>query len=143
DAEGSLRFTCHVNPANRRLLRYAIAPDGRQPTISNTPLVAWDVLEKQFAPTIDRIGSYDRRAALNETEPVRVFVLGEPFINALADFTRFDDRGQTFAMWRYVHEWHDDDLVAFHFNYLIEADVSDAATRMPADGWVDRRGEIL
>ena len=51
-AEGSLRFTCLVNPTNRRLLRYLISPEGRQPNISNTPLVAWDVLEKRFAPTI-------------------------------------------------------------------------------------------
>ena len=80
---------------------------------------------------------------------VRVARIGEPFITAMQNYTRWDDRGTSFAMWRHVPraELPDDPQVYFRFDFLVEADIERAvdgltgyehiteeAVRLRADG---------
>jgi ATP-dependent helicase HepA len=83
------------------------------------PLVAWDVLRTTFQPVVNRPGSYFRRAAVTRPD-ARLFRVGEPLIDALAGYMRWDDRGQTFAFWRPTHYALDDEAF-YRFDYLIDA----------------------
>jgi ATP-dependent helicase HepA len=113
DANGNLRFSKIEDDHHRGIARFSIHPERQSPTMENMPLVAWDLLATDFAPVAQRPGSFNREDALRMTG-ARVFRSGEPFIDAVADFTRWDDRGRTFAMWRYRAVWSgNDDYVGF------------------------------
>ena len=106
--------------------------------------------------------SFHRRTACSNE--VHVARIGEPFITAMVDYIRWDDRGTSFSMWRHVprHEMAEDPSLFFRFDFLVEADVEPAvealegydhitkeAMRLRADGlfppimqtvWVDGDG---
>ena len=106
--------------------------------------------------------SFHRRTACSNE--VHVARIGEPFMTAMVDYIRWDDRGTSFAMWRHAprHEMADDPSLFFRFDFIVEADVSPAvealagydhiteeAVRLRADGlfpplmqtvWVDDEG---
>lgn len=123
--EGSLRFRRDPDYPDARVVSYEIWAGGDRPDL--LPLVPLDVLVEVFAPTLRRPGTYDRRLALAQPG-LRLFRYGEPFIDALQRFVQWDDRGQTFAMWRYQPRWQGlDDLVAFRLEFVVEADIELAA----------------
>lgn len=122
DAKGNLRFEKIDDSRDREIVRFGVNPDGRDPTLNNMPLVAWDVLAESFGATVRRSGTFHREVALR-TPATRVFRLGEPFIDALAAFTQWDDRGRAFATWRCRGDWKGNpDLVALRFDYVVEGD---------------------
>lgn len=122
DAKGNLRFEKIDDSREREIVRFAINPDGRDPTLNNMPLVAWDVLADSFGPVVRKRGTFHREVAL-KTSDTRVFRIGEPFIDALAAFTQWDDRGRAFATWRCRGDWKGNpDLVAVRFDYIVEGD---------------------
>ena len=60
---------------------------------------------------------------------IRIARLGNPFIDGLAEYARWDDIGTCFALWR---TWpgiklEEDPYIGFRFDFLIEADVESAA----------------
>lgn len=102
-------------------------------------------------PTVDGFLSYPmsfhRGTACSHG--VRVARIGEPFITAMMDYIRWDDRGTSFAMWRHAPRarLEDDPRVYFRFDFLVEADIQNAvdalsgyehvteeAVRLRADG---------
>ena len=85
---------------------------------------------------------------------VRLLRYGEPLIDALTTMTAADDRGRTFAMWRYVPGYQTADIadVFFRFDFAVEADVAAAVTRYvdavgasreAARAALTRRGDML
>lgn len=121
DRLGNLRFHRSIDRQDGRFRSYRLTPPGRRPTLNSMPLVAWDVLRSSFRPVVEQVGTYSRRSAI--TRPgARLFRLGEPLIEALSDYIRWDDRGQTFAYWRQAPTLTD--FIYFRFDYMVEADTA-------------------
>jgi ATP-dependent helicase HepA len=141
---------------------------GRQLQI---PLVSLEQLEKNFLPIRHQRGTYLRSVAIKHNG-THLYRYGNPFIDAVSDFLWHDDRGRAFGMWRWLPDWAYGELIAYRFDYAVEAQplsdevthelrrkvsdresVADTATLMHrADGlfpplivtvWVDERGGQL
>jgi ATP-dependent helicase HepA len=70
--------------------------------------------------------------------PIAVGWIGDAFIDALADYVRWDDRGLCFALWKFrpkLNTATPADL-AFRFDFLVEADVG------PAVRVAERKAEL-
>lgn len=138
DHPGNLRFHRVIDPQHERLRSYRLTAPGKAAHINSMPLVSWDVLRSTFRASVDRPGSYFRRSAVLHPG-ARLFRVGEPFIDALAEYMRWDDRGQTFAFWRPTRQAVDDEAY-FRFDYVVDAATEEAeeAVREGGDG-LDRR----
>jgi ATP-dependent helicase HepA len=138
DHPGNLRFQRVVDRDDDRFRSYRLIASGKAAHLNSMPLVAWDVLRSNFRGVIDRPGSYFRRAAVARPD-ARLFRVGEPFIDALAGYMRWDDRGQTFAFWRAARDVVDDE-VFLRFDYLVDAATEGAENLVKAAGErLDRR----
>ncbi len=99
-------------------------------------LVSPDDLKTRFATSLDQFGTYNRRVA-NQNSGVKLFRIGEELVEALLSYIDWDDRGQTFAMWRVEDSWDSGEGMewfGFRFNYVIEAnlanDMQDATSKI-------------
>ncbi len=135
DGPGNLRFHRVSDPKDERYRSYRLTALGKRPHLNSMPLVAWDVLRTRFAPVVKRTGTYLRAAAVARPD-ARLFRIGEPLVDSLADYIRWDDRGQTFAFWRTSPDSADESLY-FRFDYVIEADTE------PAKRVLETRGSKL
>jgi len=70
--------------------------------------------------------TFDRRVA--QRRGVSLARLGEPFLDGLERYLRWDDRGICFAMWRYRPRIPETQLseLAFRFDFLVAADTAQA-----------------
>ena len=132
DEPGNLRFHRVVNRDDDRFRSYRLTSPGKSPHLNSMPLVAWDVLRSTFAPLVERTGTYFRRAATASLNH-RLFRIGEPLIDALAEYVRWDDRGQTFAFWRPASR-DPDEVPYFRFDYVIDAETDEAQSLVAAGG---------
>jgi ATP-dependent helicase HepA len=133
DAKGSLRFDKEEDDQERQIVNFGFNRGGREPDLSSMPLVGWDVLAEHFALAVRRDGSFHRETALRHPG-TRVFRLGEPFTDALYDFTRWDDRGRAFALVRTRDIWSGNPhLPALRFDYLIEGNIQPLSSILAAD----------
>jgi ATP-dependent helicase HepA len=124
DGPGNLRFHLASDQNDDRYRSYRLTAPGKTPHIDSMPLVAWDVLRARFMPVVKRTGTYLRAGAVARPD-ARLFRIGEPLVDSLADYIRWDDRGQTFAFWRTSPDVADESLY-FRFDYVIEADTEPA-----------------
>lgn len=114
---GALGFESITNPNLSALKRY-------KPT-GNTLIPAND-LSSNFARVLEEFGTFNRRVA-NQQLGVKLYRIGEKFVEALSSYIHWDDRGQAFAMWRVAEtcdsgegeEWY-----GFRFNYVIETNLT-------------------
>ena len=116
---------------DERMMRWRFRTDrsAKHPTL----LPIRDLLTR-FAtavdPNVDGYASYPMsfRRQTACSKKVRVARLGEPFISAMMKYTRWDDRGISYAMWRHFPraELSEDTNLFFRFDFLIEADIRDA-----------------
>lgn len=100
-----------------------------QPTTRT--LVPVDDLRTRFAPYAEQSGTYNRRVATQHFG-VNLYRIGEGFVEALASYIHWDDRGQAFAMWRHDTAWDAEqgmEWVGFQFNYVVETNL-DAAKQV-------------
>ena len=139
---GNLRFSRAIDRSDDKFRSYRLTPPGKAAHLNSMPLIAWDVLRSTFRSVIDRPGTYFRRSAIGRPGS-RLFRVGEPFIDALADYMRWDDRGQTFAFWR-PGRTVTEDQAYFRFDYVVEAATKDAEVLLRAadadtDAWALRR----
>jgi ATP-dependent helicase HepA len=65
--------------------------------------------------------TFDRATA--EAKHVALLRVGHPFMRALEELVRSDDRGTAFAFWRYIPAWRGSAQVIFRFDFVIEADL--------------------
>jgi ATP-dependent helicase HepA len=135
---GNLQFHLAADQKDDRYRSYRLTAPGKTPHLNSMPLVAWDVLRARFMPVVKRTGTYQRAAAVARPD-ARLFRIGEPLIDSLADYIRWDDRGQTFAFWR-TSQHITDESVYFRFDYVIEADTEPAKLVLETRGGkFDRR----
>jgi ATP-dependent helicase HepA len=103
-------------------------PDVRRLRDADLPLVPLHDLEQRFSGAFSMgraIGSFRRAASVNRR--LRLFGPGDPFIDALFDFTEVDDRGRSFAVCRAHPTWRGrDEALAWLFDLRVEADLGPA-----------------
>ncbi|MCW3795388.1 protein DpdE [Paenibacillus sp. LS1] len=85
---------------------------------------------------MDAPGFYDRNRAVR-TKGSKLFRIGDPFFDSLSDYLRWDDRGQTYAMWRHITSWpkSNQDWLGFQMHYIVEGDSK------PIQRLLESRGE--
>ena len=91
------------------------------------PLVAWSELGERFAATMDDgalRGTFRRLTASHRG--LRLLGPGDPFVDALWNFTETDDRGRAFALWRAREYWHADELLTICFDLRVRFDLQPA-----------------
>jgi ATP-dependent helicase HepA len=124
DKPGNLRFYKELGP--RELRRYLTHPPNRNPKAENMPLVPWDVLTDVFVPLLDRPSTFSREIAI-QNPGVHLLGGGDPFIDALTLYSRWDTRGQAFAMWRRRRAWlNEPEFVAFRLDFIASASIDPA-----------------
>lgn len=97
-----------------------------QPTMRT--LVPVDELRTYFTTFGETFGTFNRKLA-NENSDIKLYRIGEEFVESLASYIRWDDRGQAFAMWRHDKSWDKGkEWFGFRFNYVIETNLGSYAT---------------
>ena len=137
-----------VTGDHQRVLRYEYRTES---TAKHPTLVPIAELLGRFSPAVDPgvngFFSYPmsfHRGTANSLQ-TRVARLGEPFITAMEEYVRCDDRGMCYAMWRHVprEELVDDPGVYFRFDFIVDADVEQARRLLSErDGAVDEAARI-
>jgi ATP-dependent helicase HepA len=103
---------------------------GRRPYGTDT-LMPVDDFRRLFRDSIDDVEvqlpirfitvpfTFDRVAA--QKRSCRLLRVGDPFVDAFETFTRWDDRGVSYAFWRFMPSYHsvDDPTVFFRFDYVV------------------------
>lgn len=83
--------------------------------------------------TFDRTRAQGRRVSLAR--------IGDPFIDALAEYVGWDDRGAVTAFWRYRPKVkvNPPAALAFRFDFIVECPIEAALAALPVDGtWTPR-----
>ena len=91
-------------------------------------LVPADWLQHRLSRHLEHPGAFDRRIALR-VRGTPVLRIGEGFVDAMASYVGWDDRGQAFALWRHWPAWspaEGAEWVGFRFNYAVTADLREA-----------------
>lgn len=96
------------------------------------PLVPLHDLQQRFSGAFSdgrAVGTFRRAASVRRR--LRLFGPGDPFIDALFDFTEVDDRGRSFAVCRAHPAWRGrDEVLAWLFDLRVEADLGPALGAM-------------
>jgi ATP-dependent helicase HepA len=126
----------------------------QRPKQGHQTLMPVSRLERKFTGVIDRLApdwmrpsiypiTFDRQTAQRRRVLVDVFPekgpkqvvalpiavgwIGDSFIDALADYVRWDDRGLCFALWKFRPKLETKGtMLAFRFDFLVEADIAPA-----------------
>ena len=113
----ALGFRGLNNPDSSEMRRY-------QP--STRTLVPINDLKNRFAESsLDQFGTYNRRVA-NQNAGIKLYRVGEGFVEALWNYINWDDRGEAFAMWRTDASWDSKEgkeWFGFQCNYVVEANL--------------------
>lgn len=118
DTPGNLRFKVIGDP---RAAVGGYDPLHRLPDRQlEIPLISVDRLKRDFLPIRDQRGTFLRATAV-QTANAHLYRYGDQFIDAVSDFLWHDDRGRAFGMWRWVPGWARGNLVAYRFDYAVEA----------------------
>ncbi|UQB75383.1 hypothetical protein KI427_09160 [Rhodococcus ruber] len=119
-ASGNIRLTPTGSPRTH-IGSYRITKEKS----AEPPLIPLWRLRRDFVPLEGQVGTFRREIAVAKPG-VRLYRYGSPFIDAVSDFVWNDDRGRAFGMWRYHPEWKYEELVAYRFDFHIEADLPEA-----------------
>jgi ATP-dependent helicase HepA len=87
-------------------------------------MVPEDIILSRFNPVLGRRSTFKRTLAAQDPT-VALLRLGEGLISALAEYVRWDDRGQAFAFWREVTDWDPtpgEEWIGFRFDLVVETD---------------------
>ncbi|MEG4346670.1 protein DpdE [Microcoleus sp. A003_D6] len=82
-------------------------------------------LRTHFVDCGEISGTYNRRIS-TQHPGVNLYRIGEGFVEGLASYIHWDDRGQAFAMWRWDESWDAGEGMewfGFRFNYVVEANL--------------------
>lgn len=102
-------------------------------------------LQTRFANRTEKPGTYNRRIS-TQHPGVNLYRIGEGFVEALASYINWDDRGQAFAMWRCDESWDAGEGMewfGFRFNYLVEIDLEISQKVLTDLGIDDRKYKAL
>jgi ATP-dependent helicase HepA len=110
----------------------------------NPPLVNYEYTERTLIPVHwwrqmnyqqSEFASFSRFQACQVTN-TPLLRIGDSFVNALADYINWDDRGKAFAMWRYAPELRlHSDSVFFQLDYILEAELAHVQETLNSYNW--------
>ena len=107
---------------------------------SRAPLLGPRLLARLLAaPDVSRTGWTDRWQALKHGG--RIFRVGNPLVDAVAEILAMDDRGMASAHWRVDPTWSLDPLAYFGFDFLVETDLAPALAAAQVRG-LDSKSEL-
>lgn len=112
-------------------LRYGVkqGADVVEYFVERNTLIPVNTIVRQLSPPSKRRGTF-RRVKAVYGDDLCLFRIGEPFIDGLANFTNWDDRGQAFATWRCLpggSRKNGEEFLAFKLNYIVELDLAKVA----------------
>lgn len=87
-------------------------------------LVNWERLE-HLNPLLKRASTFSRRDA--QRHGLVLLRSGEPFVDAMARYLAWDDRGRSYAYWRDDLQWEGDDLITFALHFTVSGDLKDVS----------------
>ncbi|GAA5192484.1 hypothetical protein GCM10023322_52200 [Rugosimonospora acidiphila] len=164
--EGNLRFSKLLDPVHS-IGSYEAVQWVRGK--AEFPLVPTMRLLRDFAPLRGHRGTFLRQTAVGGDD-LHLYRYGDPFIDAVSDFLRNDDRGRAFGMWRWIPGWRKAEQTVYRFDYAVEANpfdhlasasegdtlqgfgLDEFALRRRSDGlfpplitslWLDYRGRVV
>jgi ATP-dependent helicase HepA len=108
-------------------------------------LVPSDWLQHRLSRHLQCPGAFDRAVALR-VEGTPILRIGEGFVDEMASYLRWDDRGQAFALWRYEQAWDTTEgaeWIGFRFNYVVSADTREARRTLKEQGLPPSAGRSL
>jgi ATP-dependent helicase HepA len=94
---------------------------------TDLPLVPWSDLAERFSgsmPNAAAVGAFRRNIATHRG--LRLLGPGDPFVDALWEFTEIDDRGRAYALWRARPYWKFDEALLVCFDLRIRPDIRSA-----------------
>jgi ATP-dependent helicase HepA len=123
---------------------------GRRGPYGKDTLIPIDEFKRFFATSIDNIEmekpvvfttvplTFDR--VTSQLRSCRLLRVGDPFVDAMESFTRWDDRGCNYAFWRYVPSYRGevDPAVFFKFDFVVSpavAPLKALCERYPGASW--------
>jgi ATP-dependent helicase HepA len=107
-----------------------------QRMVGRTTLVPYDFLLTHLGSHIGRKGTY-RRTVAAQTPGVTLYRIGEAFIDTMARYVEWDDRGRASAIWRYEPSWsaaEGEEWTGFRFHYVVAADIEPAVDVLRQSG---------
>ena len=119
DVEGWVKSALHFYRQSERngIVEY-------EENIKGKTLVPRDQILNKFMPALRRPMSFHRSVAARMDE-VDLLRAGHPFLEAVSELLRWDDRGRAYAIWREVPSWPGDgsrEWAGFRFDFIVEAD---------------------
>ncbi|GAB5550237.1 MAG: hypothetical protein SangKO_099970 [Sandaracinaceae bacterium] len=121
DPELARRLHADVDAWCREVLQLEHHPE-TQYQLATWSLVPSDVWLNRLLPHLAEAATYDRDEAV--ATGARLLRLGHPFIDALAEYLEWDDRGQAYAFWRTdstVQEGRGVAWAGFRFDVKVDA----------------------
>jgi ATP-dependent helicase HepA len=88
-------------------------------------LIPADDLKNNFANVLEGFGTFNRSVA-NQQPGFKLYRIGEKLMESLSSYIDWDDRGKTFAMWRFDENWNPtegEEWYGFRFNYVVETNI--------------------
>ncbi len=73
-------------------------------------------------PYISKPGTYSREVA-ESTPECDLYRTGQGLFDIIENYTKLDDRGKTFIIWRHDANWDMAEWAGFRFDFIIEADI--------------------
>ena len=104
---------------------------------SRETLIPVSDLRDRFQRHLTEPGTYSRYRVL-QSPGTRLYRIGNGFVDALADYVHWDDRGQAFALWRHEETWSPEaglEWLGFRFDYMIEPDLSQVEAIFRQHNW--------
>ncbi|WP_328779874.1 protein DpdE [Streptomyces canus] len=93
--------------------------------LKSRPLISPHLYDRQNLTDEMAKGTFSRSEAL-KAPGTRLFRIGSPLVDTLANVVWYDDRGQATAFWRADVNHRGEPEPYFGFDYLVEADISSA-----------------
>jgi len=87
-------------------------------------LVNWERIE-HLHPLLKRASTFSRRDA--QRHGLALLRSGEPFVDAMARYLAWDDRGRSYAYWRGTPHWAGDDLITFALHFTVSGDLQEVS----------------
>lgn len=116
DAVFSYEFTRRVDTGRRPFGKDTLMPENEFKSRFKDSIDDLPVEKPAWYSTVPM--TFDRVIA--QKRSTRLLRVGDPFVDALEQFTRWDDRGVSFAFWRYIPDYNpiEDPDVFFRFDYV-------------------------
>jgi len=110
-----------------------------------TTLVPIDFLIRELGTQVVRKGTF-RRTVAAQSPGIALFRVGDAFVDTMARYIEWDDRGRASAIWRCESSWspeEGDEWTGFRFHYVVEADTQPALDYLRGTGLGSANGEAL